>query len=99
MKSRLNVGRIESRCLDEAESVALGEGLGLVCGHSAQMSQVALVADQHYHNVLVGVVAKLAQPPLDVLVSQMLGDVVHEQSPDSPAIVSRCNGPVTLLTG
>lgn len=99
MKSRLNIGRIEGRRLDEAEPVALGEGLGLVCGHSTQMSQVALVANQHYHDVLVGVVAQLAQPPLDVLVSQMLGDVVHEQGADGPTVVSRCYGPVTLLTG
>lgn len=99
LKCCLNIGRIESRCLDEAESVAFGEGLCLVCGHSTQVSQVALVTDQHYHDILIGMVAQLAQPSLDVLISQMLGDVVHEQSPNSPAVVSRCNGPVTLLTG
>ncbi len=42
--------------------------LCLVGRHGAQVSQVALVADQHDHNVGVGMVTQLAQPPLHVLV-------------------------------
>lgn len=63
------------------------------------MPQVALVADQHNHDVLVGVVAQLAQPPLHVLVRQMFGDVVHEQGADRAPVVGRRDRPVALLAG
>jgi hypothetical protein len=40
------------------------------------------------------VVAQLAQPALHVLVGQVLGDVVHQEGTDGPAVVpgGRCCG-------
>lgn len=61
------------------------------------MPQIALVTDEHDEYVLVGVVAELPQPSLDVLIRQVLGDVVDEQGADRAPVVRRCDGTVTLL--
>lgn len=61
------------------------------------MPKITLVPDKHDKYVLVGVVAQLAQPPLHVLVWQMLGDVVHEQRAHRAAVVRRRDGAVPLL--
>ena len=53
------------------------------------MSQVALVADEHDDDVAVGMVAQLAQPLLGVLVRDVLGNVIDEQSADRTSIVPR----------
>lgn len=63
------------------------------------MPQVALVTDQHDDDVLVGMIAQLSQPPLYILVGQMLGNVVDQQGTDSTPVVGRRNSTVTLLTG
>lgn len=52
-----------------------------------------------YHNVGVGMIPQLLQPPRDVLVSLLLGDVVNEEGTHGAAVVGRCDGTVTLLTG
>lgn len=44
------------------------EGPRLVGGHGPEVAEVALVADQHDDDVVVGVVPQLLQPPLHVLV-------------------------------
>lgn len=64
-----------------------GESLGLVGGHGPEVPQIRLVSDEHDDYVVVGVVPQFLQPPLHVLVGQVLGDVVHQQSPDRPAVV------------
>lgn len=51
------------------------------------MSQIALVSDEHDDNVAVGMVAKLLQPPRDVLVGLMLADIVDEEGTDGAAVV------------
>lgn len=53
-----------------------GERPRLVCGHGPEVAEIALVADQHDDDVVVGVVPQLLQPALHVLVRQMLGYVV-----------------------
>lgn len=63
------------------------EGPGLISGNGSQVTQVALVAHQHDDNVAVGVVPKLLQPALHILVGQMLGDVVDQQRPHCPTVV------------
>lgn len=63
------------------------------------MPQIALVAHQHYDNVLIGMVAQLSQPSLDILVRQMFGNVVDKQRTDSTTIVGGRNGTVSLLAG
>ena len=61
--------------------------MGLVRGHGPQVAQVALVAHQHDDDVVVGVVPQLLQPALHVLVGQVLGDVVHQESPHRTPVV------------
>lgn len=62
------------------------------------MPQVALVADQHDNDVLVGMIAQLSQPSLYILVGQVLGNVVYQQGTDSTPVVRRRNSTITLLT-
>ena len=61
------------------------------------MAQIALVADEHDDDVVVGVIAQLLQPPFNVLVRQMLCYVVHQQCPDRPTVVPEHNGSDALL--
>ncbi|TNN77041.1 hypothetical protein EYF80_012679 [Liparis tanakae] len=44
------------------------KGPGLIGGHGPEVAQVALVADQHDNNVVVGVVSQLLQPALHILI-------------------------------
>lgn len=44
----------------------------LVGRHGAQVAQVALVADKHDDNVLVGMIAQLAQPSLNIFIRHVL---------------------------
>ena len=89
MKCRLDVGRIQRRRLDEGEVVRLGEGARFLRRHGAQVAQVRLVAHQHDHDVGVGVVAKLSEPALHVLVSQVLGNVVNQQGSNGTTVVPK----------
>lgn len=53
------------------------EGPGLVCGHGPEVTQVALVANQHDDDVVVGMVPQLFQPALHILIGQVFGYVIH----------------------
>ena len=64
------------------------KGMGLVCGHGPEVAQVALVTHQHDDDVVVGVVPELLKPALHVLVGQVLGDVVHQESPHRAPVVA-----------
>ena len=68
------------------------EGAGLIRGHGPQVAQVALVAHQHDDDVAVGVVPQLLQPALHVLVSQVLGDVIHQQRAHCTTVVPAGTG-------
>ena len=54
------------------------------------MLQIALVADKHDDDVRVGVVAELLEPPRDIDVRRVLGDVVDEQRANRATVVSAC---------
>ena len=56
------------------------------------MLEIALVADEHDDDVRVGVVTELLQPPRDVDVRRMLGDVVDEQCTDGTPVISGYRG-------
>jgi hypothetical protein len=60
--------------------------------------EIALVADEHDDNVLVGVVAQLLEPAGHVLVGRVLGNVVNEEGSNGTAVVGRGDGAVALLT-
>ena len=77
MECRLNICGIQGGCLNEGELIGLSEGLGLVRGHSSQVTEVRLVAHQHNHDIGVGVVPQFTKPSLDILVRQVFGNVVY----------------------
>ena len=52
---------------------------------------------QHDDDVGVGVVPELPEPPLDVLVCEVLGDVVDEERAHGPPVVGGGDGAVPLL--
>ena len=66
--------------------------MGLICGHGPEVTQVALVAHQHDDDVVVGMVPQLLEPALHVLVGQVLGDVVHQESPNRAPVVPAGEG-------
>ena len=70
----------------------------LVSGHSPEVSQIALVTDEHNDNVAVSVVTELLEPSRDVDVSGVLGNIVNEESADGTTVVCRCDGTVSLLS-
>lgn len=71
--------------------------LRILRGHSPQMSQIALVTDQHDDDVGVGVVPQFLQPPVDIIVGLVLADIVYEKSPDRTTVVGRRNRAIPLL--
>lgn len=99
LEGQLDVARIQSRSLNEAESVFSGKCLSLICGDSPKVPQIALVSHQHDDDVCVGMVAELFQPACDVLVGLVLGDVVDEEGADCATVVGAGDRTVTLLAG
>ena len=65
--------------------------------HSALLLSLLSLPHQHDHDVSVGVVPELPEPPLHVLVGEVLGDVVHEERAHGPAVVGAGDGAVPLL--
>lgn len=63
------------------------------------MPQIALVADEHDEYVLVSVISQLAQPPLHILVREVLRYVVYEESTYRAPVVRRGDRAVPFLTG
>ena len=97
LERELHVAGIQRRSLDEAEAVLARKLLRLLRRHRAQVSQIALVAHQHDHNIRVRVIAQLLQPSCHVLVGLMLADVVDEQRTDGAAVVGGGDGAVAFL--
>ena len=60
------------------------------------MLQIALVTNEHDHNVRISVITKLLQPSGDVDIGLMFCDVIDEQSSDSTTVVSK-RSPVSDL--
>ena len=52
------------------------------------MFQITFIAHKHDDDVRICVVPKLFQPPGDIHVGCMLGDVVNEESTDRTAVVA-----------
>lgn len=88
-----------SRCLKTGNSGRTSKLLGLLGGDRTQVPQIALVTNEHNHDIRVGVVAELLQPPGDIVVGLVLADIVDEKGTDSAAVVGRGDGTVALLTG
>lgn len=65
-----------------------GKLFSLLGRHSAQVSQIGLVSNEHDDNVTVSMVSQLLEPSGDILVCLVLADVVDEQGTDGAAVVS-----------
>lgn len=63
--------------------------LGLLGGHGAQVLQITLVSNEHNDDIRVCVITQLLEPPGDVHVGGVLGDIVHEECADCSAVVSK----------
>lgn len=102
MKERLfspvNVVSIEAPPFVSRGSTRTGKLLGLLGGDCTEVSQIALVTNQHDHNIRVSVVTQLLQPPVDIVVGLVLADIVDEEGTDGATVVGRGDGPVALLT-
>ena len=61
------------------------------------MSQIALVSNQHDHDVCIRMVAQLLQPSSDVVIGLMLADIVDQQCSDCASVICGCDSPVALL--
>lgn len=55
----------------ERQLILLSVDLRLISGHSPKMAEITLVTDQHYHDVLIGMIAQFLQPALDILISHV----------------------------
>lgn len=99
MNERLFSPRQDQQSQPDTMSTLTGKLLGFLCGHSAQVSQITLVSNQHDDNVCIGMISKLFQPSRDIVVGLVFADVVDEQSTNSASVVGRCDGTVSFLTG
>jgi len=59
--------------------------------------QIALVSNQHDHDIAIRMVSQLLQPPRHVLVCLVLADVVDEESADCASVVRGRDRTVSLL--
>lgn len=80
-----------------ADIIHTGKLFGLLRRDSPQMSQIALVSDQHYHDVGICMVSQLLQPPRNILVCLVLADIVDKQRPDGTSVICGCDGSVSFL--
>lgn len=74
------------------------KGFGLLRRHRPEMPQITLVSHKHDHDINIGMVSQLFQPPVHILVSLVLANVVDEKGANSAAIVGRRDGPIALLS-
>ena len=54
------------------------------------MLEIALVSDQHDHNVRIRMVTEFLQPAMHVLVCRMLGNVVDKKRSHGTSVVAVC---------
>jgi hypothetical protein len=97
LECQLNITRIKRGRLNEAQTVRRRELLRLLRRYCPQMSQIALIAHQHDHNVRIRMIPQLLQPPRHVLVRLMLADIVDKQRTNRTAVVRGRDGAIALL--
>jgi len=98
-KGLLNVGGRLGGRLKENEAVVLGELGAFLVADLATVREVALVADEHDDEVGVTRLARLLQPPREVVERVTAGDVVDEQRARGAAIEATGDGAERLLAG
>lgn len=73
-----DVARLQSTGLDEAQRIIRRKLLALLLGDRPQVYEIALVANQHDHNVAIRMIPELFQPPCHILERLVLADVVYK---------------------
>jgi len=73
------------------EGTRTRERLGFVGGHSPQVLQIALIPHEHDDDVRICMIPELLQPPRDVDVGRVLGDVINQKRTHRTAVVSATN--------
>jgi hypothetical protein len=74
------------------------ELLRLFCRNCPQVPEIALVSDQHDHDVSIGMIPQLLKPSSDIVVCLMLADIVDQQRSNSPSVVCGCDCTISLLS-
>ena len=99
LKGRVDARGVEGGGFDKGQVVLLRKRHGLVRFYRPQVAQIALVSDEHDHDVGLGVVPQFFQPPLDVLKGPVFGNIVDQEGPDGPPVVGTGDGAVAFLSG
>ncbi len=85
--------------LNKRYSVVLRRFLTPLGGHHSLIVHVALVAHDHFHDVLVCVLVDIAQPLADAIKRLAVGDVVDEHDAHGASVVRRRDRVEALLAG
>ena len=64
------------------------KSLGFISWHSTQMLEIALVSDQHDHDIGIRMIPQLLQPSMDVLVGRMFRNVIDEKGAHSTSVIA-----------
>lgn len=99
LKGGINPGGIEGGRLDKGKAVLASEGSAIPHKDSALVVQIHLVADEHNEAVLLGILLNLLEPHGNMIERVAVGNVVHQEGTDGPAVVRRGDGTITLLAG
>ncbi|EDK40023.2 hypothetical protein PGUG_04121 [Meyerozyma guilliermondii ATCC 6260] len=91
------IGR-QRRRFGEQQTILVSKQLGLLCGYSTQMVQIALVSHQLNDNIGIGMFFQLLQPPRNRFIRLRFQNVIHNKRPHRSTIVCAGDGPVPLST-
>lgn len=92
----LDVKQLEGGGLHEEGGLTLSKGPGVLGGDGPEVAQVGFVPDEHDHDVVLGVVPQLLEPPPGVLELDVTGSVVDHQCPPGSSVVCACDGSVSV---
>jgi len=98
-ESLLNIGGGLGRSLEEFNSKRVGEFLALLRRDDTLARQIGLIAHQKLVDVLGGVSINLVQPLLYIVEGFLVGDIVHDDNSVGAAVIRRCNGTESFLSG
>jgi hypothetical protein len=98
-KGLFDIGGSLCRCLEEFNAKAVGKLLALFGGDDTLGRQIRLVAHQELVDVFAGVPVNFVQPLLYVVEGFVISDIIDDNNAVGTAVVRRCNGTETLLSG
>mmetsp|Transcript_14306 Transcript_14306/g.30342 ORF Transcript_14306/g.30342 Transcript_14306/m.30342 type:complete len:230 (-) Transcript_14306:421-1110(-) len=99
LKGRVDSRGIQGRRFNKGQVVLFRKGHGFVGFYRSQVPQIALVSNEHDHNVGFGVIPEFLEPPLDVLKGSVFRNVVDQQGTNGSPVVSAGDRPVAFLSG